>query len=410
MKKKINKKLKIAICVNGRAHEGGVTTFINNMVDALKNLDYQVDVITIFGKSQYRQIKTNLIKKTDTILKNKPILTLIAYQISKLILAWHLFLNHLINHYDTVWAIDMSAANITYPLKYLTKIILINFPIGETSKELVDQGKIKKGSLIQKYFRKEERKALERSDLNICPSIHLSHIKNLTIKHAPLIFIKTPVDTKAFYPDTSRREEERKSLSISPQTFVILSVSRLAYRKGVRYPIMAIKEIVAKEKDKNYLLLYVGDGPEKIWLEQFRKKYCLEAYVKFIGTIPHKETIDFFQLADCFTFCSIKDRGIFESHSHAPIEAMACGTPVIAFDTFNSAEPGSERVFVDGKNCLLIPEKDTEMLVNAIKKIKYDSLVRKKIINGGISYIKKNDQTPTSVAKKIIEQILRLKK
>ena len=64
----------------------------------------------------------------------------------------------------------------------------------------------------------------------------------------------------------------------------------------------------------------VGDGP---MLESYKKKY---PSVHFVGAKRGKELAAYYQKADCFVFPSLWD-----TFGLVQIEAMACGTPVAAF-------------------------------------------------------------------------------
>ena len=117
--------MRIAICVNGRAHEGGVTSFINSIVDGLRELGATVDVITIFGVSRYREVRKDFVKKTDKFLENSNVRTLFLYIFSKFILLIRFTLSFLRHRYDFVFAIDMSAVNALYPIAKIFRIPIL---------------------------------------------------------------------------------------------------------------------------------------------------------------------------------------------------------------------------------------------------------------------------------------------
>jgi glycosyltransferase involved in cell wall biosynthesis len=69
-------------------------------------------------------------------------------------------------------------------------------------------------------------------------------------------------------------------------------------------------------------LIVVGDGPE---LPTLRKRARQATNIRFLGRKTDEEVRDLLQKARAFVFAANEDFGI------APIEAQACGTPVIAF-------------------------------------------------------------------------------
>lgn len=67
----------------------------------------------------------------------------------------------------------------------------------------------------------------------------------------------------------------------------------------------------------------------------------------------------------------------------APLEAMACGTPVVA-----AASEGILEYAVDGENCLLVPPKSPSALADAIRRVIADDALRVRLIQGGYETVK----------------------
>ncbi len=94
------------------------------------------------------------------------------------------------------------------------------------------------------------------------------------------------------------------------------------------------------------------------------------------GMVSKEELIDLYNLADLFVFPSL-----YEGFGIPPLEAMACGTPVIAAN--NSSIPevcGDAAVYFDGKNVdeltwdisimLDSKEKQMELIEHGMKRSK----------------------------------------
>ena len=79
---------------------------------------------------------------------------------------------------------------------------------------------------------------------------------------------------------------------------MLLTVSRLVERKGHDMVIKTLPKLI--EKFPNIIYLIVGTGPYESHLKQMVDTMDLHKYVKFLGYIPNKELIGYYQLCDIF--------------------------------------------------------------------------------------------------------------
>lgn len=134
------------------------------------------------------------------------------------------------------------------------------------------------------------------------------------------------VDTKQFTPYTTdtnglpQRQQTRRSLNISDDHFVLLSVGALNVRKGLFAIFHAVKELVHNGFD-NIILLAVGAG-DKEQLIQKAKELKIENSIRIVE--PQKNIVPFYQASDIFVFPSI-----YEPFGLVIFEALACGLPVV---------------------------------------------------------------------------------
>jgi glycosyltransferase involved in cell wall biosynthesis len=117
-----------------------------------------------------------------------------------------------------------------------------------------------------------------------------------------------PVDTEFFSPGGVRDDY-----------YVV--VSRLIGYKRVDLIVAAFAQLPALR------LVVVGDGPQLA-----RMKKQATPNVEFTGHVPADAVRDQLRRARAFVFAAIEDFGM------APVEAMACGTPVIALRRGGAAE------------------------------------------------------------------------
>lgn len=131
----------------------------------------------------------------------------------------------------------------------------------------------------------------------------------------------------------------------------IIMVALFNPKKGHMILLKAIKLI----KFPIHLLL-VGDGPRMNECKAFVKENGLEKEVSFAGRIPHSQIPQYLRDYDLFCLPS-KDEGL----PAAPLEAMACGLPVVASDI-----QGNNEIVKDGFNGYLCEPGSIEDLAKKI--------------------------------------------
>lgn len=99
-------------------------------------------------------------------------------------------------------------------------------------------------------------------------------------------------------------------------------------------------------------LVFIGDGPDRPEAEQLVRHLGLESEVVFVGKVD--DFTDILQRADAFLLPSET-----ESFGLAALEAMSCGTPVVAYETGGLVELVSE-----GVNGFLCKLGDAEGMAN----------------------------------------------
>ena len=140
---------------------------------------------------------------------------------------------------------------------------------------------------------------------------------------------------------------------------VILTLGRLDERerqKGMDELIDVFPTMLLK--DPNLLFIIAGDGDDKSRLENKVKDKGLENSIIFAGRVSEEEKSDHYRLADVFSMV-----GRQEGFGFVFIEAMACGTPVVA-----STLDGSRYAVLHGKLGEVANPDDPENLMNALFK------------------------------------------
>ena len=148
-------------------------------------------------------------------------------------------------------------------------------------------------------------------------------IVDLGISPGKVVVLRNGVDLKLFHPHG--RTEAREQLKLNGR--VLLSVGHLIERKGHNFVIEALSML------PDFTLLIAGAGPERKHLETLAKKIRVEDRVRFLGSVSHDELQKIYAAADALVLASSR-----EGWPNVLLEAMACGTPVVATPIWGNPE------------------------------------------------------------------------
>ena len=167
---------------------------------------------------------------------------------------------------------------------------------------------------------------------------------------ARVVTLRNGVDLKRFSPGD--RDGARTRLGLDG--FTLLSVGSLIPRKGHELIIAALTELPDTK------LLIAGSGPMRAELERIAQEKGVAARVRFLGEIAHDALTDAYRAADIFVLASSR-----EGWANVLLEAMACGTPVVATNV-----NGTPEVVQDPKLGLLVQERSPQALAQAIRQLR----------------------------------------
>ncbi|MGA3286516.1 MAG: glycosyltransferase family 4 protein [Bacteroidota bacterium] len=161
--------------------------------------------------------------------------------------------------------------------------------------------------------------------------------------------------------DEAELEPLRKQYSLNGRN-VLLFVGRLSEEKGLQYLIGALRDIPEEMKVST---LIIGSGPMSAKLRALAQEYSLQ-HIHFIDYVANGKLAPYYALADIFVLPSITTKTLKEVWGIVLNEAMNQGCPVIATTAVGAAMGG---LVQEGKNGLVIPERDSQALANAIIEI-----------------------------------------
>ena len=133
--------------------------------------------------------------------------------------------------------------------------------------------------------------------------------------------------------DRARRAAMRQSLGLNDDDFVVLFHGRISfYSKAHPLPILLAAEQVANKVDRPVVLLFYGYFPSERFEQEFMalvQDIADASTVRVVSNSDPQYPDGVWAAADIFT--SLSDN-IQESFGLTPIEAMACGLPVLVSD------------------------------------------------------------------------------
>lgn len=211
------------------------------------------------------------------------------------------------------------------------------------------------------------RWALRRSRLLTgCSPELVERVRSLGFPAERSRVIPYGVDTRAFSPAPDRRGIWRQRLGIpaADTAPLLLGVGRMATKKGFQVLIEILPALLAEHPDLRVVLAGGGD-----LLDRFREAASpFPDRVFFPGPVLRDTLPDLYRAADAFVLPAVHDaKGNVDGLPNVILEAMASGLPVVA-----SGISGIPLAVEEGRTGLLVPEKDPEALLGALRRLLAD--------------------------------------
>ncbi|MCY3595495.1 MAG: N-acetyl-alpha-D-glucosaminyl L-malate synthase BshA [Rhodothermaceae bacterium] len=197
----------------------------------------------------------------------------------------------------------------------------------------------------------------------------------------PIKVIPNFIDTEHF----RRLEKEHfRSAICAPGQKVVVHVSNFRRVKNVSHVVEVFHRIL--QEGISAKLLLVGDGPDRSNVEQLTRDLGIQRAVRFLGKQDPVQEI--LSIADLFLLTSGS-----ESFGLAPLEAMACGVPVVCSDVGGLPElvEGSEAGF-------LCPLGDIQAFAKACIKVLTDDSLHAEMAQHAREYAVRHYDTHSIVA------------
>ena len=200
-----------------------------------------------------------------------------------------------------------------------------------------------------------------------CPQDKDDLIRHYHVNAQKIVIIPCGFSEKEFYPID--KLEARQMLGVDQDEHIILQLGRMVPRKGVDNVIKALAKIKAGYK-KVRLVIVGGEAdqnalccPEIIRLQELAAKNGVLANVHFAGRKERDELKFYYSAADVFVTTPW-----YEPFGITPLEAMACGTPVVG-----SNVGGIKYSVVHGETGALVKPNDPQELADQLSELLFDN-------------------------------------
>ncbi|MFA9444565.1 glycosyltransferase family 4 protein [Egicoccus sp. AB-alg6-2] len=154
---------------------------------------------------------------------------------------------------------------------------------------------------------------------------------------------------------------------VGPRTRMVLFAGRLEYEKGVQTVLEALQNVRGAVGPVKFFIAGIGTYSDE--LRRRVRELGLRRHVHFTGFLEDHELRLHYAAADVAVAPSI-----YEPFGLVAVEAMACGTPVVAGDT------GGLREIVAGGSGLSFPPQDADELAAALVRVLTDDGLAQRMV------------------------------
>ncbi|MFH1174628.1 MAG: glycosyltransferase family 1 protein [archaeon] len=259
------------------------------------------------------------------------------------------------------------------------------FPIRKKIIVIYDLNREKEGTIAQKLgyaLTAMSWSFLKKADLiiTISEATKKNIMEQLHIPTSKIRIVYPAVDHKAYRPIHFDKKKFLKKYDIKEDKKIILYVGTEQNRKNVDVLIRAMSTL--RELGVKFQFVKIGahqnEKNRKRNVKLIRELHLTE-HIKIINQVEEKELPLFYNAADVFVFPSV-----FEGFGMPPLEAMACGCPVITTHKTSLQE-------VVGDAAIILKKVTPKSIADNILRVLQDTKLRKTLRIKGLRQAKKFD-------------------
>ncbi len=186
-------------------------------------------------------------------------------------------------------------------------------------------------------------------------------------------------------PEKIDRNKILQKYNLPDQMPILGMFARLVGQKKHTIFLDSAKKVFSKWPTAEFLI--VGDGPLRNNLEEYAAKIGISKHIKFLG--HQKEVMELYSICDVIVHTSIR-----EGLPNAILEAMYAGKPVVAFNS-----GGTDELIVSDKVGVLIPQNNTDLLIEKIFELLEDKKKREEMGREAHNFVINNFSVEKMVGK-----------
>ncbi len=371
----------LRICLISREYPpdtgwGGIATFARHLAQGLKEIGHDVTVISL-AKEKAKIVDTEgiVVHRVESYLRESDLgmlsrcIPYSRYVVSSSAALWQRFLElHMENPFDVVDTPELLAEGL-FPA--ITKVAPLAVRLYTPHSKFIAEGLHNvSASFDHQFVAMLERVAMLNADAITSPSNDLAQYVSNDLNY-PVERIKivlNPIDAREFCP-------EGKKAIAADDKLKVLFVGRLEERKGIKYLIQSIPEVVKRVPNAHFCIIgddtNNGRGQKSVMaeLKQFIADARCSEHITFIPRVPLVELPDYYRSADVSVVPSV-----YDNSPYSCLEAMSCGRAVIATTSGGAPE------YIGNADCgRLVPAKDVPALTEALVELLQDQSLRKKL-------------------------------
>ena len=196
------------------------------------------------------------------------------------------------------------------------------------------------------------RYLLGRSDgIGVLSSEERANFLAAGVPEQKVFVVKNVVASRAPTP----RPDFRAKLNLPEQIPLLLFIGRFIEAKGLQDVVQAGK--LLRDRDQEFILLCVGDGPDRARVEHEVKLLGLGSQVRFFGYVTEEEAAEFYANSTMLVFPTYH----YEGFPMVIFNAAAAGLPIITTRIRAAAD-----YLTEPQNCLWVEPRSPEQLAAAI--------------------------------------------